>query len=58
MENLSFQVYGGILGIRQQAWHLGKNAQVCQISSDQNPRCLGDIGGYTTQLNRDCNKPW
>lgn len=37
---LSFQVYGGILGIRQQARYLGKNAQVCQISSDQNPRFI------------------
>ena len=25
-----------------------------EFSSDQNPGCLGYVGDYTTQLNRDC----
>ena len=37
----------------------GKRGDVCvqQVSSDQNPGCLGYIGDYTTQVYRDYNKP-
>ena len=28
-----------------------------QVSNEKNPGCLGYVGDYTTQLNRDYNKP-
>ena len=37
---------------------LGKVERIfSQMSSIQNPGCLGSIGDYTTQLYRDYNKP-
>ena len=34
----------------QESWFI-------QVSSEKNPRCLGYIGQYTTQLYRDYDKP-
>ncbi len=30
---------------------------ILHMSNEKNPGCLVYIGGYTTQLYRDCNKP-